>query len=62
MQTRQWEDKDGNKRYTTEIVATDVQFLGSRDAGTGRGSAGPAAVPEYSGPPLAQDQDDEIPF
>ena len=31
MQTRSWEDKDGNKRYTTEIVANDVQFLGGRD-------------------------------
>jgi single-strand DNA-binding protein len=28
MQTRSWEDKDGNKRYTTEIVANNVQFLG----------------------------------
>ena len=29
LQTRQWEDKDGNKRYTTEIVANNVTFLGS---------------------------------
>jgi single-strand DNA-binding protein len=28
LRTRSWEDKEGNKRYTTEIVATDVQFLG----------------------------------
>lgn len=28
LQTRQWDDKDGNKRYTTEIVAQRVQFLG----------------------------------
>lgn len=27
LQTRQWEDRDGNKRYTTEIVAREVQFL-----------------------------------
>ena len=33
LQTRSWEDKDGNKRYTTEIVANDVQFLGGRDDG-----------------------------
>lgn len=31
LRTRSWEDKEGNKRYTTEVVATDVQFLGSRD-------------------------------
>lgn len=28
--TRQWEDKDGNKRYTTEIVANDVLMLGQK--------------------------------
>jgi single-strand DNA-binding protein len=33
IQTREWEDKDGNKRYTTEIVADRVQFLGSRQDG-----------------------------
>ena len=29
IQTRDWEDKDGNKRYTTEIIANNVEFLGS---------------------------------
>lgn len=28
LQTRQWDDKEGNKRYTTEVVAQRVQFLG----------------------------------
>jgi single-strand DNA-binding protein len=28
LQTRQWEDQSGNKRYTTEVVAQTVQFLG----------------------------------
>jgi single-strand DNA-binding protein len=33
IQTRSWDDKDGNKRYMTEIIASDVQFLsgGGRD-------------------------------
>lgn len=31
LQTRQWDDKEGVKRYTTEIVAQTVQFLGSRN-------------------------------
>jgi single-strand DNA-binding protein len=30
LQTRQWEDRDGNTRYTTEVVARNVQFLDSR--------------------------------
>jgi single-strand DNA-binding protein len=38
LQTRQWDDKDGNKRYTTEIVAQTVQFLGGRAEGAGDGA------------------------
>ena len=30
IQTRKWQDKDGNDRYTTEIVANEMQMLGSR--------------------------------
>lgn len=33
--TRSWDDKDGNKRYKTEIVATQVQFLGATGQGGG---------------------------
>ncbi len=35
LQTRKWQDKEGAERYTTEIVANDMQMLGSRD---GRGA------------------------
>jgi single-strand DNA-binding protein len=35
LRTRSWDDKDGNKRYTTEIIANDVQFLGGREGGGG---------------------------
>ncbi len=41
LQTRSWEDKDGNKRYTTEIVARDVQFLGGGSGGNRGGGEGP---------------------
>ncbi len=34
IQTREWEDKDGNKRYTTEIIASDMKMLGSREDGS----------------------------
>ncbi len=61
IQTRDWEDRDGNKRYTTEIVATDVQFLGSRDAGDETRPQGPP-VPDYSGAPTQGPDDDDIPF
>ncbi len=35
LQTRQWEDKNGNKQNTTEIVAKEMKMLGSRDEKTG---------------------------
>ena len=37
LQTRKWQDKEGNERYTTEIVASEMQLLGSRDGGSGGG-------------------------
>jgi single-strand DNA-binding protein len=41
IQTRNYDDKDGNKRYITEIIANDVQFLGGgRDGGGGSGGGG----------------------
>jgi single-strand DNA-binding protein len=35
IRTRSWDDKDGNKRYTTEIVADTLQVLGKREEGEG---------------------------
>ena len=46
LQTREWDDKDGNKRYTTEIVAQNVQFLSS---GAGAGASGGGGGGGYSG-------------
>jgi single-strand DNA-binding protein len=65
LQTRQWDDKDGNKRYTTEIKADRVTLLGG---GGGRGSGagmerGPAS---HAGggedPPMDPITEDDIPF
>ncbi|HWV38756.1 MAG TPA: single-stranded DNA-binding protein [Vulgatibacter sp.] len=39
LQTREWQDKEGQKRYTTEIVASQIVFLGGRDGG-GRDGGG----------------------
>lgn len=69
LQTRQWEDRDKNKRYTTEIVAQTVQFLGAKGAGpAAREEPPPPAGPEDYGPPGNYDQgpppitDDDVPF
>jgi single-strand DNA-binding protein len=61
IQTRSWEDKDGNKKYTTEIVANDVQFLGSRDmTDSGRPKGGGGG--DSQGAPGPGPEDDDIPF
>ena len=61
IQTNAWEDKEGNKRYTTEIVANTVQFLGGRDVGDSPSPQGPP-IPDYSGAPTQGPADDDIPF
>ncbi len=54
IQTRSYDDKDGNKRYITEIIAADVQFLG----GGGReGGAGGGRGRSDDGPPPPSDAD-----
>ena len=64
LQTRKWQDKSGNDRYTTEIVANEMQMLGSRSgAGMPDSRAGgmePSAPPQQPAP--ANDFDDDIPF
>lgn len=67
MQTRKWQDKQGQDRYTTEIIGDQMKMLGTRSGGEtrdprepneyaqakGRASTGAPAQPEF---------DDEIPF
>ncbi len=54
IQTRSWEDKEGTKKYMTEIIANTMQMLGSRGAGGGAPS---------SPPPSASSGDlDDVPF
>jgi single-strand DNA-binding protein len=40
LKTRKWQDKEGQERYTTEIIAETMQLLGSRDGGGGGGGGG----------------------
>ncbi len=41
LRTRKWQDKQGNERYTTEIVGNELQMLGGRGGGGGMGGGGP---------------------
>lgn len=59
LQTRQWEDKDGGKRYTTEIVAATVQFLDRGDKQQIISEDIPG-MPEATPPDVSADAD--IPF
>ena len=62
LQTRDWEDRDGNKRYTTEIVALDMQMLGRRgDTGSSDDAEPPSRAADPPGP-TAGGGDDDIPF
>ena len=58
IQTRSWEDKDGNTRYTTEIVARDMQMLGSPGRDT---RESPQDNTEPMNEPVTV-PDDDIPF
>ena len=58
IQTRSWEDRDGNKRYTTEIVAQTMQMLGSPSKG-GRAQSSDERFP---GEDPVSIPDDDIPF
>lgn len=60
LQTRQWDDKDGNKRYTTEIKADRITLLGSGRGAPAEPSARPAGPPDE--PPVDPITDDDIPF
>ena len=64
MQTRQWDDKDGNKRYTTEIRVDRVVLLGGggRGAAMDRGEAVSAHAPASSSDMVEPLADDDIPF
>ena len=71
LQTRKWQDRDGNDRWTTEIRANEMQMLGGRGgagggggsfgggAPSGGGKQGSGSAPPQPGP---DDFDDDIPF
>lgn len=63
LQTRQWEDRDGNKRWTTEVVAQEVTFLGGRGGGGSAGYEEPPMPSESEAPAMGGEfGDDDIPF
>ena len=64
LQTRQWDDKDGNKRYTTEIKADRVTLLGGGGGGNRGGSMdrGGSQMSGGDDAPMDPITEDDIPF
>lgn len=63
IKTREWEDKDGNRRYTTEITARHVEFLGERGGGGRSGGSGGSKANDGRAPSNNRAfNDDDIPF
>lgn len=68
IQVRSYDAQDGSKRYVTEIIADNVEFLGSRDEGQRSGDyaapAAPAPAPHAlaGGSGFTEVDDDELPF
>ena len=59
IRTRSWEDKDGNTRYTTEIVGDNMTMLGRREEGERAQREAP--VPSGQNPDV-QEENDDLPF
>ena len=72
IQTRKWQDQQGQDRYTTEIVAKDMQMVGGKPQGQQNAAPAQQSAPQQQGHPApAQQQapsndfdgfDDDIPF
>lgn len=69
LRTRKWQGQDGQDRYTTEIVANDMQMLDSRPADGAKPQAQPARTPpppqqqsSHAPPPAMDSFEDSIPF
>jgi single-strand DNA-binding protein len=74
LRTRKWQDKEGKDRYTTEVVANEMQMLGGRGGGGGGGGSGsggsesraprpPMGEERTAAPPAQEGEfDDDIPF
>ena len=73
LQTRKWQDQNGQDKYTTEVVANEMQMLGGRGGNSGGGGdfqstapmdppakGAPKAAPAAGGPDI--NFDDDIPF
>ena len=69
IQSRNWQDKDGNKRYTVEVIADEISFVGPKNQSEGMGSvmdssSASAYSTSYDSSPKFEEigSDDDLPF
>ena len=62
LRTRKWQDREGRDRWTTEIVASDMQMLGGRQDSTASAPMPARGAAESPAPTGTDDLDDDIPF
>ena len=62
IRTRKWQDKDGNDRWTTEVIADEMQMLGGRGGGGAPARSESASQGGAPQPAAAEEFDDDIPF
>lgn len=65
IHTRKWQDKDGHDRYTTEIIADEMQMLGGKPGGESGSHSSRGSTSQVRQPAEAPDknfEDDDIPF
>jgi len=62
IQTREWQDKEGNKRFTTEVVASNMQMLESKRTEDDNRSFQSYQPPGLQDKPVPETKEDDIPF
>ena len=63
LRTRSWDDKEGNKRYTTEVVADNMTMLGGKsDGGSSESNSAGASNKASEASPFEDDSSGDLPF
>jgi single-strand DNA-binding protein len=62
LTSRSWDDQDGNKRYTTEVVGNNLTLLGTKSDGDSGGSSNMSQSSSSEVTSIPQDDSDDLPF
>lgn len=62
LQTKKWQDKQGQDRYTTEVIANEMQMLDTRQSGNNQNQQNQQSDQAFSDQPAPDDFDQDVPF